>query len=342
MVLSDMGADVVRFVRKDTQVLSNDIPSRGRRSVIVDLKKPVDVENCLRAIEKADVLLEGFRPGVMERLGLGPEAAFERNRRLIYGRMTGWGQDGPFSQLAGHDINYIAITGALEAIGPETGPPVPPLNLVGDYGGGSLYLAFGIAAALFERAQSGLGQIIDAAIVDGTMSLMAMARGVFARGLGTMSKGRSLLGGSAPFYRCYECSDKRHLAVGPIEPQFFAILLAKLGISSAQLGDQEDRDSWHRDSATLAEVFRTRPRDEWCRLFEGTDACIAPVLTLDEVPAHPHIRARGVLQERFGLLQPAPAPRLSRTPGEIQGPPTTPGDGGEQILTEWGVRLEVR
>jgi alpha-methylacyl-CoA racemase len=339
MLLSDMGADIVRFIRKDTAPLATDIPARGRRSLVVDLKDPVDVENCLRAIEKADVLLEGFRPGVMERLGLGPEAVFARNRRLIYGRMTGWGQEGPLSQRAGHDINYIAVTGALEAIGPETGPPVPPLNLVGDYGGGSLYLAFGIAAALFEREHSGLGQVIDAAIVDGTVSLMAMARGVFARGLGTMAKGRSLLGGSAPFYRCYECSDGLHIAVGPIEPQFFAILIGKLGIPRTQFGDQNDRESWSRDSATLAAVFRTRPRDEWCRLFQDTDACVAPVLMLDEVAEHPHIQARGLLQEQFGLLQPAPAPRFSRTPGAIQGPPTTPGDGGEQVLREWGVEL---
>jgi alpha-methylacyl-CoA racemase len=251
--------------------------------------------------------------------------------------MTGWGQDGPLALTAGHDINYIAITGALEAIGPENGAPVPPLNLVGDYGGGSLYLALGIAAALFEREKSGKGQVIDAAVVDGTVSLMAMASAVLARGLGTMSKGKSLLGGSAPFYRCYECADGRHVAVGPIEPQFFAILLDKLGIPPETVGDQNDRETWREDSATLATVLRTRTRDEWCQLFEGTDACFAPVLTLEEARNHPHVRARGLLQEHFGLIQPAPAPRFSRTPSSIQGPPAAAGEGGEALLQAWGV-----
>jgi alpha-methylacyl-CoA racemase len=337
MLLSDMGAEVLRLDRKDAAVLPKDVPARGRRSLAVDLKNPADIETCLRAIDKADVLIEGFRPGVMERLGLGPDQVFARNPRLVYGRMTGWGQDGPLAQTAGHDINYIAVTGALEAIGPVDGVPVPPLNLVGDYGGGSLYLAFGVAAALFERETSGKGQVIDAAIVDGTVSLMAMASGVLARGLGTMAKGKSLLGGSAPFYRCYECADGRHVAVGPIEPLFFAILLDKLGIARGSLGDQNDREQWREDGAKLAAVIRTRTRDERCELFEGTDACFAPVLSLQESPSHPHIRARGLLEEHFGLVQPAPAPRFSRTPGSIQGPPASVGVGGEELLHAWGI-----
>jgi alpha-methylacyl-CoA racemase len=337
MLLSDMGAEVLRLDRKGASSLPTDVPARGRRSFAVDLKNPTDIETCLQAVGKADILIEGFRPGVMERLGLGPDQALARNPRLIYGRMTGWGQDGPLAQTAGHDINYIAITGALEAIGPAGGVPVPPLNLVGDYGGGSLYLAFGIAAALFEREASGKGQVIDAAIVDGTASLMAMASGVLARGLGTMTKGKSLLGGSAPFYRCYECADGRHIAVGPIEPQFFAILLDKLGIPRETMGDQNDRGQWHEDSTRLAAVIRTRARAEWCELLEGTDACCAPVLSLQEATDHPHIRARGVLQEHFGLVQPAPAPRFSRTPGSIQGPPATVDDGGEELLRTWGI-----
>jgi alpha-methylacyl-CoA racemase len=337
MLLSDMGAEVLRLDRKGAPALPNDIPARGRHSFAVDLKSPADIEICLRAVEKADVLIEGFRPGVMERLGLGPDQACARNPRLVYGRMTGWGQDGPLARAAGHDINYIAVTGALEAIGPVDDVPVPPLNLVGDYGGGSLYLAFGVAAALFERETSGKGQVIDAAIVDGTVSLMAMASGVLARGLGTMAKGKSLLGGSAPFYRCYECADGRHVALGPIEPHFFAILLDKLGVPRETMGDQNDRDQWYGDSAKLAAVIRTRTRDEWCEVLEGTDACFAPVLSLQEAPGHPHIRARGLLQEHFGLIQPAPAPRFSRTPGSIQGPPAAVGDGGAELLRAWGI-----
>jgi len=337
MLLSDMGADVLRVDRRDGQRLADDPTLRGRASLVLDLKNPAHVERCLAAIERADVLIEGFRPGVMERLGLGPETALSRNPRLIYGRMTGWGQHGPLARAAGHDINYIALSGALEAIGAPGAPPSPPLNLVGDYGGGSLFLAFGIAAALFERETSGRGQVIDAAIVDGAASLMSVFWGTLARDPAMMDKGRSLLGGGAPFYRCYECADGKFVSIGPIEPQFFARMLDSIGLDAAEPGSQLDRDSWAVDSDRLAAIFIGKTRDEWTRLLEGTDACFAPVLHISEVPDHPHIAARAIVQDCFGLRQPAPAPRFSRTPGAIQGPVSELGLGGEETLRAWGV-----
>ena len=337
MMLSDMGAEVLRIDRAGFETPEVDLPSRGRRSLVLDLKAAADGATALALIEKADVLVEGFRPGVMERLGLGPEVALVRNPRLVYGRMTGWGQEGPLARAAAHDINYIAIAGALAAIGPRDGPPVPPLNLVGDFGGGALYLAFGIMAALFERNVSGRGQVVDAAIVDGAISLMTAYQGL-ARSRGFSGRrGAFLLDGSAPHYRCYACADGRFVALGAVEPHFYAEFVRRAGIETRDLLDQAPPSDWPAASERLAEVFRQRTRDEWCELLEGTDACFAPVLEIEEAPAHPHNRARDAFVDVGGQLQPAPAPRFSRTPGRIQGPPPAPGEGGEGRLAAWGV-----
>lgn len=337
MLLSDMGAEVLRLDRAGSVQVPLDPTLRGRSSLAVDLKNPAHVELCLEAIEKADVLIEGYRPGVMERLGLGPDVVLARNPRLVYGRMTGWGQEGPLAHAAGHDINYLALSGALEAIGPEGGPPSPPLNLAGDYGGGSLFLALGIAAALFERTSSGWGQVIDAAIVDGASSLMTVFWGTIARDPTMMDKGRALLGGAAPFYRCYACADGKFVSIGPIEPHFFRLLLEKVGADAEKLGAQMERADWQADIAILGDIFRRKTRDEWTALLEGTDACFAPVLHISEAPDHPHMAARGIFQDAFGLRQPGPAPRFSRTPGAIQGPPPEVGAGGAEMLQAWGV-----
>ena len=325
MLLADMGAEIVRILREGESPDRDLVSNRGRHDVWLDLKSPTGLAACLDAIAAADVLIEGFRPGVMERLGLGPDEALARNPRLIYGRMTGWGQDGPLAKAAGHDINYIALTGALAAIGPQGGPSVPPLNLVGDFGGGSLYLAFGIAAALVERATSGKGQVIDAAIVDGTASLMAMFHG---RPL-PLVRDRSLLGGAAPYYHCYVCADGEQIAVGALEPKFYAELMARVGADAAE--DRDSAKTWPGGIEALAAVFRTRTRDEWCAILEGTDACFAPVLSIAEAPCHAHMKARGVYESRDGVVHPGPAPRLSRTPGAIQ-------DGaadGADLLAQW-------
>jgi len=339
MLMSDLGADVLRIDRPGGGPPANDITCRGRRSLQLDLKAPADVETALRAIEKADVLIEGFRAGVMERLGLGPDAATARNPRLIYARMTGWGQDGPLAQAAGHDIDYIALAGALAGIGPVEGPPTPPLNLVGDFGGGALYLVMGVCAALYERERSGKGQVIDAAIVDGAASLMANALWLRADGLTDPRRGRGLLAGAAPFYRCYRCADDRWLAVGAIEPQFWALLTELLG--APELRDRQyDTARWPQTAEALAAIFAGRPSAEWLSLLEGTDACVAPVLDALEAAAHPHLAARRTYVERDGRLQPNAAPRFSRTPGAIQGPTPGGGEGGDQVLANWGVERE--
>ena len=335
MLLADHGADVVRIDRAGAMPL-DPVTARGRSSVVLDLKSPGGAALALAAMDRADVAIEGFRPGVMERLGLGPDVALARNPRLIYGRMTGWGQTGPLAHSAGHDLTYIALTGVLAALGPADAPPPPPLNLVGDFGGGALYLAFGIAAALYERERSGRGQVIDAAVVDGTASLMALFSGRVASGRGTLERGRSELGGGAPNYRCYECADGRYVAVAPREPQFRAALYALLGI------DPPHAASWDDESRALADVFKRKPRDEWVALFEGTDACVAPVLTLDEAPAHPQMRARDVYYEAGGVVQPAPAPRFSRTPGTPKPAPCRSGEGGRDTLQRWGVDVPAR
>jgi len=338
MILSDMGADVVRVDRPDaSEGMSPDWPvaviGRGRASIVLDLKSEADRSACHEAIAKADVLIEGFRPGVMERLGLGPEAALERNPRLVYGRATGWGQEGPLAQLAGHDINYIALTGALAAIGAPCGPPSPPLNLVGDMGGGALFLAFGIAAALFERERSGRGQVVDAAIVDGTSVLMATFAGMVASRADAMDRTRQGLAGARDTYRCYACADGGYVAVGAIEEKFQAVLYDTVGVG-APPATREAR------IAALEAAFRRRTRAEWAHVFAAADGCVAPVLELTEAFDHPQMRARGTFVEVAGITQPAPAPRFSRTPGRIQGAEPVIGAGGRERLAAWAAAAE--
>jgi len=339
MLLADMGAEVLRIDRPDAAPSSpRDVLGRGKAALRLDLKDEADRDLILRLLTAADVLLEGFRPGVMERLGLGPEPVQGLNPRLIYGRMTGWGQDGPLSRAVGHDLNFVAVAGALGSIGPADGPPIPPLNLVGDFGGGSMYLAFGIAAALFERETSGLGQVIDAAIVDGVAHLMTHFHQLAAEDVTSMERGRGLLGGAAPFYRPHRCADGRWIAVGPLEPKFYAVLLEKIGVDGDALRAQYDQARWDEAAGLLAAVFATRTRDEWCALLEGSDACVSPVLDFDEVPQHPHMQARAVFTEESGLRQPRPAPRFSRTPGQIAGPPPSDDETGWSLAERWGVR----
>jgi alpha-methylacyl-CoA racemase len=330
MLLADMGAEVLRIDRPGGNGWNNPVMDRGRHRLMLDIRTDEGRARCLEAIDRADVVIEGMRPGVMERLGLGPDALLERNPRLVYGRMTGWGQTGSLARAAGHDINYIALTGALAAIGKPGEPAVPPLNMVGDFGGGSLYLALGIAAALFERSRSGRGQVVDAAIVDGVSSMMSMFSGL--AGMGTLSTERdaNMLGGAAPFYRCYLCADGKEISVGSIEPQFYAELIERIDAPADLRAAQYDKAAWPERTATLAALFATRTRDEWCTLLEGTDACFAPVLTLEEAPHHPHMAARGVYVEHDGRAQVAPAPRFSRTPGAIG----ADGDG-QALLDRW-------
>ena len=336
MLLSDLGADVVRIDRKGQGRGSPaDITARGRRSVGLDLKNPASIETCLRLFETADVVFEGFRPGVMERLGLGPDVALKRNPKLVYGRMTGWGQFGPYAQAAGHDMNYIAITGALHAIGTED-KPIPPLNLVGDFGGGALYLAFGILAGVIKARETGEGQVIDCAMSDGAASLMAMFYGFKASGAWTESRRSNLLDGGAHFYDTYQCSDGKWVSIGSIEPQFYALLLEKTGISDPAFKAQMDRGAWPDLKAKLAAVIATKTQSEWCDLMEATDVCFAPVLDLDEAPKHAHNVARQTFVELAGVTQPAPAPRFSKTPGAIQGPPPAIGAHDQEALLDWG------
>ncbi len=317
MLLADLGADVVHVGRVDGGHGLPDpvvtVTGRGRRNLRVDLKDPEGVEILLGLVERADVLLEGYRPGVAERLGIGPDECLARNPRLVYGRMTGWGREGPYAQMAGHDIDYIALTGALHAIGPADGPPIPPLNLVGDYGGGALYLAVGILAALYERDRSGEGQVVDAAMIDGAASLMTVFYHLRALGIWQDRRGENLLDGGAPFYTTYRTADDRYVAVGALEPQFYAELLDGLGLAGEELPAQLDPQGWPILRARFAEVFATKTRDEWEEVFAGTDACVAPVLSLDEAPDHPHNVARGVFVDRDGRRVPAAAPRFSRS-----------------------------
>lgn len=339
MLLSDLGADIVRIDRPAGvgEVNRTGITGRGRRSVALDLKEPSAIELCLRLIEKADALIEGFRPGVMERLGLGPEIALARNPRLIYGRMTGWGQTGPLAQAAGHDINYIALAGALHAIGPAD-RPTPPLNLVGDLGGGALYLTVGLLAGLLHVRATGQGQVVDCAMAEGAASLMSTFFGAFAAGGWIDGRASNVIDGGAPFYGAYECADGHWISVGSIEPQFYALLLDKAGASSdPAFSDQMDRGAWPLSKKRLAAIFKTRSRAEWCAILEGTDVCFAPVLSLAEAPHHPHNKARGAFVEVDGVVQPAPAPRFSVTPGAIQGGPPRIGADREQVLADWGI-----
>ena len=337
MMLSDLGAEVIRVDRlshKGTGHRAN-VLNRGRKSIAVDLKNPRGVETTLRLIEQADVVLEGFRPGVMERLGLGPEECLSVNPRLIFGRMTGWGQTGPLSQAAGHDINYISIAGALGAMGYADRPPAPPLNLVGDFGGGAMYLLTGILAALVERATSGQGQIIDAAMTDGTASLLSPFFGLMAMNMWTTDRFSNRLDGGAFYYGSYECSDGKYISIGSLEPQFYALLLEKAEITDPEFQEQLDEAAWPAKREKLNQLFKTRTRQQWCDIMEGTDVCFAPVLDLKEAPTHPHNIGRKTFVELEGVVQPAPAPRFSRTQGEIQGPAAMAGEHTREVLSAW-------
>lgn len=343
MMLADMGAEVVRVDRSSSVIGGDpskppgDVLNRGRRSIAVDLKNPEAVEAVLTLVESADVLIEGFRPGVCERLGIGPQECFARNPRLVFGRMTGWGQDGPLSQRAGHDINYISIAGVLDPIGRAGERPVPPLNLVGDFGGGAMFLAFGVVCALLEARVSGQGQVVDAAMVDGSAVLATMITGLREMGIWNDVRGTNMLDTGAHFYEVYETADGRHVSIGSIEPQFYAQLLDLLGLADDEtLPDQGDEASWPVLKERFAEVFRTRTRDEWTAIFDGSDACFSPVLSMLEAPSHPHNAERGVFTEVAGVIQPAPAPRFSRTEPVIQRPPSFPGQHTDEVLAEWG------
>jgi alpha-methylacyl-CoA racemase len=338
MLLADLGADVVRVDRLGTNVPTGGRLNwvvRGRRSVTADLKDPAGLELALKLVRRADVLIEGFRPGVTERLGIGPDQCLELNPRLVYARMTGWGQDGPLAARAGHDINYISLTGMLHAIGQAGGPPVVPLNLVGDFGGGSAYLVIGILAALTERQRSGRGQVVDAAIVDGVSSLGQLIWSKRATDGWSDERGTNLLDSGAPFYGVYECADGRHVAVGAMEPQFYAILLAGLGLDPGALPGQHDRASWPLLRKRFASVFATRARDDWTAVFAGGDACVTPVLSLAEAPAHPHLAARGTLVEHGGVVQAGVAPRFSRSTVGQPGVPPEPGADTAAVLRDW-------
>ncbi len=337
MVLADLGAQVVRVERPGQGPdVAAPVVLRGRRSVVLDLKQQPGVQALLGMIDRADVVIEAYRPGVAERLGFGPDVCLARNPRLVYGRMTGWGQQGPWAGMAGHDIGYIAVTGVLNAIGRAGGPPVPPMNLLGDYAGGSMFLLVGVLCALWERERSGCGQVVDAAIVDGASSLAAFIHGMRARGLWSDERGANLLDTGAPYYDVYETADGRWMAVGAIEPQFFAELVRLLELSDAP--DQNDLTRWPQLREMLAARFKERTREEWAQVFAGTDACVAPVLTWTEARQHPHLAARGTLVERDGVVQPAPAPRLSRTPGQLGAlPPPVVGVDTAEVLREWGV-----
>jgi len=336
MLLSDLGADVVRIDRKGPgRGAKTDITGRGRKSVAMDLKSPAAVEACLKLMESADAVFEGFRPGVMERLGLGPAVALARNPKLVFGRMTGWGQTGPYAQAAGHDMNYIAISGALGAIGTAE-KPIPPLNLVGDFGGGALYLAFGLLAGVIHARASGQGQVIDCAMSDGAASLMAMFYGFKAAGMWREERRSNLLDGGAHFYDTYQCADGEWISIGSIEPQFYALLLEKTGINDPDFKAQMDRAAWPSLHDKMARVIAAKTRDEWCAIMDASDVCFAPVLSLDEAPRHPHNVARRTFVEIEGVVQPAPAPRFSGTPGVIAGPPPAIGADNAAALGDWG------
>jgi alpha-methylacyl-CoA racemase len=348
MVLADLGADIVRVDRTgnalkgDPDAPPADLLNRGRRSVAVNLKSPEGVEVVLDLIAQSDALIEGFRPGVMERLGLGPDVCQERNPKLVYGRMTGWGQDGPYAPTAGHDINYIALAGALDPIGRRGEGPVPPLNLVGDFGGGGMLLAVGIAAALVEANKSGQGQVVDAAMVDGAALLTTMFHSFIAMGMWNDERGTNMLDSGAHYYDVYETADGKYVSIGSIEPQFYAELLRLTGLEGEELPWQHDRNQWPELKDRLAKIFREKTRQEWCEIMEGSDVCFAPVLSLYEAPKHPHNVHRSTFTEVAGIVQPAPAPRFSRTPGEITSPPPHAGQHTDEVLAEWGIADDAK
>ena len=342
MMLADMGADVLLVDRPDDPRLGFgrdrwfDVMVRGRRSATLDLKSKGGVAAAIELAGKADAIIEGFRPGVMERLGLGPEVLLKKNPKLVYGRMTGWGQDGPLAPRAGHDINYIALTGVLHAIGRAGSAPVPPLNLVGDFGGGGMLLAFGIACALLEAQRSGKGQVVDAAMVDGASLLATMFSGMLAAKRWSETRGDNVLDSGAPWYDTYETKDGKYVAIGSIEPKFYEELIQRLGLAGQTLPAQHDRKGWPALRKSFSEKFREKTRDEWCGVFEGSDACFAPVLTFSEARAHPHNAARRTFVNSGTVDQPAPAPRFSRTPGAIRRAPPERGEGGKEALVDWG------
>ncbi len=345
MMLADMGARVIRVDRipgagsanaLEALMRNDSIVDRGRQSIAVNMKDPRGIEIVLKLVARADILIEGYRPGVTEKLGLGPAACHARNPRLVYGRMTGWGQTGPLAQAAGHDLNYIALSGALHAMGPKDRPPAPPLNLVGDYGGGGMLLALGVVAALYEAQRSRQGQVVDAAMSDGAATLMAAEYGLMAKGHWRDERESNFLDGSAHFYGNYECADGRYASIGPIEPQFYRRLLELCGITDPQFARQWERSEWPALKARLAAMFRTRSRDDWCALLEGSDACFAPVLAMSEAPDHPHNRARATFVAPGGVVQPAPAPRFDRTPSELPAPAPKIGQDGVALLRMLG------
>lgn len=333
--LGDMGADIIRIDRAGGKSAPG-AGSRSRRSIALNLKDPRGVDVALKLLDGADGTFEPFRPGVMERLGLGPEVCLARNPKLVYGRMTGWGQDGPLASAAGHDINYIALTGALHAIGERGGGPVPPLNLVGDFGGGTMLLAFGMVCGLLEASRSGRGQVVDAAMIDGASMLMAMLYGMKDAGAWTNTRGDNMLDGGAHFYGCYECSDGKWISIGSIEPQFYALLRETLGLTDPAFDAQTDKAGWQALKAKLADHFRTKTCAQWVQLMEGTDICFAPVLDLDDAPQHPHNVARRTFIEVDGVTQPAPAPRFSRTPAAHPSGAPQIGGNTDGVLAEAG------
>jgi alpha-methylacyl-CoA racemase len=348
MLLADLGATVLRIERREPvelglkRPLKYNLLLRSRGSIALDLKDPRAVDMVLGLVSQADGLIEGFRPGVTERLGLGPEVCLQRNPRLVYGRITGWGQSGPLAHTAGHDLGYIAVTGVLHAIGRSGAPPSVPLNLIGDYGGGGLYLALGMLAGILEARNSGKGQVVDAAIVDGTASLATTFFGMQAAGMLKPERGTNPTDSGSHFYDVYECADGEWLAVGPLEAKFYAVLLQQLGIEPSQLGEQSEPAGWPRAKAVLAAKFRTRTRDEWARLFANTDACVAPVLRWEEASQHPHLAARGTFVDVDGVVQPAPAPRFSRTPPDMPSPPAAVSPNNTQAaLAAWSSPHEI-
>jgi alpha-methylacyl-CoA racemase len=342
-LLADLGADVVRIDRKPSAGATREVPprfdfyNRNKRSLALDLKQPAAVQALLTMVAKADALMEGYRPGVAERLGLGPQVCLDLNPRLVYGRMTGWGQDGPLAQEAGHDINYLALTGALHCIGGPGRPPAPPLNLVADLGGGAMYLAVGVLSALLEARASGRGQVIDAAMVDGVANLMSAFQAYRQQGSWTAHRGENIVDGGAPYYGTYETLDARYVAIGAMEPQFYANLLAVLGLEPSSLPEQNDRAAWPATRERFAAVFRTRTRADWERAFAGREACFAPVLDIDEAWVHPHMRSRGTFTQFDEVRHPTPAPRFSRTPAALRRPAPAAGQHGAQVLVEWGL-----
>jgi alpha-methylacyl-CoA racemase len=334
MVLADLGAEVIRVDRASAKGTGSrqEASNRGKKSIAVDLKSKEGVEIVLKLVQEADAIFEGFRPGVMERLGLGPEECMELNESLVYGRMTGWGQDGPLANAAGHDINYISLSGALAAIGRPGSPPVPPLNLIGDFGGGGMLLALGLVSALLESKQSGKGQVVDAAMTDGSALLMTMIYTMQSSGFWKDSMGSNMLDGGAHFYDTYECSDGKFISLGSIEPQFYKLLCDLAGFDNNLSSDQMSRDGWPEKKKAVKEIILTKTREEWCQIMEGTDVCFAPVLNMEEAPNHPHNKARQTFIELEGATQPAPAPRFSRTNPEVQSSPSLAGEHTDEIL----------